>query len=133
MQPVIYMVLSVAVVVAIGLSVYNFITVRAMKRAVGMHNTLLDLAEFQNLDPSIKAYYLNIVKDVMPEVMDYANIVWTSPPATNPGPGFTKGMAEALKARKPAFREMVKKQKLSMSTNIPKMLAMMPPPAKTKM
>lgn len=134
MQPIVYMTLSVAVVIAIGLSVYNFISMRSMKRAVGMHNTLLDLAEFKNLDPSIKAYYLNVVKNVMPEVMDYANIVWTTPPVTNPGPEATLAMAAALKARKPAFRDMVQKQKLSMTKMMsPKMLAMMPPPPPAKM
>ncbi len=134
MRPIVYMTLSIAVVIAVGLSVYNFMSIRATKRAVGMHNTLLDLAEFQNLNPAIKAYYLNVVKDVMPEVMEYANIAWTSPPETKLGPEVTKSMAAALKARKPAFREMVQKQKLAMTKMMsPKMLAMVPPPPPAKM
>lgn len=103
---IVFVTLSIAVAVALGLAVYNYMTLSSMKRAVGVHNTILDLAEFQNLNPAIKDYYMNLVRDVMPEVMDYANIVWTSAPQ-RPDPAMTKSLAASLRARKPAFKTMV--------------------------
>ena len=104
---------------ALGLAVYNYMNIASMKRAVGAHNTLLDLAEFSNLNPAIKAYYTNLVRDVMPEVMDYANIVWTASP-TRPDPAMTKTLADKLRSGKPAFKTMVE-QRFKQPMALPKM------------
>lgn len=129
MDTIISMILSIAVVVALGLSVYNYMSVASMKRAVGVHNTLLDLAEFKNLDPALKSYYVNVVKDVMPEVMDYANIAWATVPAEQRAlvlnPATTQRAAEKLRAGKPQFKSFVENN-MKRRMTIPSLTTLMP-------
>ena len=129
MDTIISMILSIAVVVALGLSVYNYMSVASMKRAVGVHNTLLDLAEFKNLDPALKSYYVNVVKDVMPEVMDYANIAWATVPAEQRAlvldPATTQRAAAKLRAGKPQFKAFVENN-MNRRMTIPSLTTLMP-------
>lgn len=93
---------------ALGLGVFNFMKIRNVTTAVVAHHNLLDHAEFDNIDPSIKAYYLTATQAVMPEISEYANLAWASLPAYAKDASKYKKVADALKKARPGFANLVK-------------------------
>jgi len=127
-------VVLVVALAALGLAVYNFMNVRKMTAvlatqqsnldsnirkmtaALATHHNILDHAEFDNLSPEIKAYYLSTVRTVMPEAMEYANALWKALPAYTKDPAKLKKGADTLKKYRPQITQ-----------GVTELISMMPP------
>lgn len=110
--------LLVISLIAVGLGVYNFMKLRNVTGAVVAHHNLLDHAEFDKLDPSIKAYYLGMVNQLMPEVVEYANITWAELPDYAKDASRIQKAADLVKAKRPEFANMIKSVKAMPGTKM---------------
>lgn len=103
---------------ALGLGVYNFMIARKSVGVLAAHHNILDHAEFDKLDPSIKTYYLSMVEQVMPELAEYANVIWAELPAYAKDASKNQKAADLLKAKRPQFANMIKSVKSMVGTEM---------------